>query len=68
MKRKMQRQIQPAKKMSASNQQAREDILHFKAAVDSYTAQAAKNPRLTFKSHLAAIMVMARKDPTIPNS
>jgi hypothetical protein len=66
MKRKMQRHIQPAKKMSASNQQAREDILHFKAAVDSYTAQATKNPGLSFRRHLANILAAARKDPPNP--
>jgi hypothetical protein len=66
MKRKMQRQVQPAKKISASNQQAREDILHFKAAVDSYTAQATKNPGLTFRNHLAKLLATARKYPTSP--
>jgi hypothetical protein len=59
----MQSQVQSAAKVAAQNAQAREDILHFKAAVDSYTAQVAKNPGLTFRSHLATILAAARKDP-----
>jgi hypothetical protein len=63
MKRKMPSHIQPADKVPARNAQAREDILHFNAAVESYTAQVAKNPGLTFRSHLATILAAARKDP-----
>ena len=60
----MQRLVQPPENARLRNQQARQDILHFIAAVDSYPASAANKPRLTFQQHLGNILAATRKNPS----
>jgi hypothetical protein len=56
MKQKIHNQVQPPENVRSHNQQARQDIQNFKSAVNSYPAQAAKKPRLTFQQHLLGLL------------
>lgn len=67
MKRKMQYQVQPPENARSRNEQARQEIVNFTAAVDSYPARAAKKPRLTFRQHLLNLLRTARKEAGQPH-
>ena len=54
--------VQIPENLRLINEPARQEILHFIAAIDSYPARAAKNPRLTFQQHLGCILAAARKN------
>jgi hypothetical protein len=60
MKSKMQHHVQPREGVPERNQQASDEIQKFLLAVDSYPDRAAKEPRLSFRRHLASLFAATK--------